>query len=320
MADIGIDINKAVELLKAGHLVGIPTETVYGLAANCFDAKAVVKVFEVKNRPTFDPLIAHVNDMDHMLQFVEEVPDKAISLAQKFWPGPLTLVLRKRNIIPDIVTSGLDTIAVRVPDHKLTRALLLKADFPLAAPSANPFGYVSPTSALHVADQLGDHIPYILDGGPCRVGIESTIIGFPETIPVIYRLGGISVERIEKEIGAVKIMPHSSSQPVSPGMLESHYAPMTPIYLGDIESNLDKFGSEGTGILPFRKSVEGVHSDFQYILSKTGNISDAATRLFSGLRHLDQLNLQRILSERVPEQGIGSAINDRLERASVANQ
>jgi L-threonylcarbamoyladenylate synthase len=320
LALIDTDIDKAIELLEKGDLVGIPTETVYGLAANCFNAKAVVRVFEVKRRPSFDPLIAHAADIDHMLQFVSDVPDKAFLLAEKFWPGPLTIVLKKKDIIPDIVTSGLDTVAVRVPNHPITKALLDKIDFPLAAPSANPFGYISPTTAEHVNDQLGDDVPYILEGGKCSVGIESTIVGFDNDEPVIYRLGGYTVEEIEEVIGVVKVQTHSTSRPASPGMLESHYAPTTPIILGNISENLTKFGVENTGVLSFINVYKEIEDPHQYTLSRSGDMSEAATRLFSGLRHLDQLNLQRILVEPVPDTGLGRAINDRLKRASSTDQ
>jgi len=320
LAEIGTDIQQAAHFLREGHLVGIPTETVYGLAANGLDARAVAKIFEVKQRPSFDPLITHVADIDQMLQFVAHVPEKARLLAERFWPGPLTLVLKKQSVVPDLVTSGLDTLAVRVPDHPLTKALLKEVDFPLAAPSANPFGYVSPTNAVHVNDQLGKYIPYILDGGDCQIGIESTIIGFSGDMPVIFRLGGFSVEKIKEVVGAVEVRLHSSSRPSSPGMLESHYAPMTRIFMGDIEQLLKHHGKEGSGILSFREAYTEVEPDCQFILSPAGSITEAATRLFSGLRQLDQLNLQRILTEPVPDEGLGRAINDRLKRASTINQ
>ncbi len=316
MAKLGTDIEYAINLLAAGELVGIPTETVYGLAANCYNDRAVAHIFAVKNRPSFDPLIAHTSSLDRVTQFVRQVPDKAQTLAEIFWPGPLTLVLPKKTLVPDIVTSGLDSVAVRVPDHPLTLQLLGAIDFPLAAPSANPFGYVSPTRASHVNDQLGDNIAYILDGGSCRVGIESTIIRFDTDMPVILRLGGVTVEEIQHVIGPVKIDAHAYDHPAAPGMLESHYSPFTTILMGNLHEMLNRFGPEGTGILAFNREIPKIETAFQYVLSPSSDIEEAATRLFSGLRSLDQLNLQRILCEPVPDVGLGKAINDRLRRAS----
>jgi L-threonylcarbamoyladenylate synthase len=201
MAEIGKEVNRASQLLREGQLVGIPTETVYGLAANALDADAVLRIFEAKGRPHFDPLIMHLPDADAVKVHVRDIPPMALQLMDAFWPGPLTLVLPKQSHVPDIVTSGLDTVAVRVPSHPMTQALLRQLDFPLAAPSANLFGHVSPTTAQHVNAQLGDRIPYILDGGATTVGLESTIVGFEEGIPTIYRLGGLGVEEIERVVG-----------------------------------------------------------------------------------------------------------------------
>ncbi|MES2733756.1 MAG: L-threonylcarbamoyladenylate synthase, partial [Bacteroidota bacterium] len=187
-ARIGTNISHAIDLLQQGEVVAIPTETVYGLAGNALNTKAVARIFSVKNRPTFDPLIIHTNSLEKVLQFVDEMPAQAKTLAQACWPGPLTLLLPRKDSIPDLVTSGLDTVAVRIPNHSLTLSLLEALEFPLAAPSANPFGYISPTTAEHVYNQLGKKIPYILDGGPCLVGIESTIVGFEDGEPTIYRL------------------------------------------------------------------------------------------------------------------------------------
>jgi len=317
LVEIGYDVQRAKTILEASGLVGIPTETVYGLAANCFDTQAVASIFEVKDRPSFDPLIVHVPDRKALDYFVEELPAKAEMLAKACWPGPLTLVLRKKPILPDIVTSGLDTVAVRVPDHPLTLELLQALDFPLAAPSANPFGYVSPTSAKHVAHQLGDKISYILDGGLCRVGVESTIVGFEDGMPTIYRPGGIALEDIEACIGTVKHMEHVSSNPVSPGMLKSHYAPGTKVLFGDIEKNLITIKDKTVGVITFCRQIEGVDPECQVILSENCDLKEAATQLFSGLRRLDALNLQYILCEPVPNEGLGRAINDRLRRAET---
>jgi L-threonylcarbamoyladenylate synthase len=230
LAITGTELNVAKEFLIKGELVAIPTETVYGLAGNALNEKAVLSIFEVKNRPAFDPLIIHTDSIDKVKEYVSVFPEKAQRLAEQFWPGPLTLLLPKKQIIPDLVTSGLDTVAVRIPKHPQLLELLAELSFPLAAPSANPFGYISPTNAEHVNQQLGDKIPYILDGGECEVGIESTIIGFEADDTVVYRLGGLAVEDIEKLVGPVMLMPHSTSDPKAPGMLKSHYAPRKPLY------------------------------------------------------------------------------------------
>jgi L-threonylcarbamoyladenylate synthase len=204
MAEIGRDIEKAKSLLMQGDLVAIPTETVYGLAGNALDPEAVALIFETKNRPSFDPLILHTSSIGRVEDFVSSFPEKLKILAESFWPGPLTLLLPRKSVVPDLVTSGLDRVAVRVPKHPLTLALLESLDFPLAAPSANPFGYISPTRPEHVEAQLGEKIPYILDGEACDVGLESTIVGLEEDEIVIYRLGGLEISAIEKLVGRSK--------------------------------------------------------------------------------------------------------------------
>ncbi|KEO75117.1 L-threonylcarbamoyladenylate synthase [Anditalea andensis] len=315
MAEIGKDIAKAKAILEAGGLVGIPTETVYGLAANALDAEAVAKIFEVKNRPEFDPLIIHVSSMQQVVKYTEGIHPILESLGTIFWPGPLTLLLPRKSIIPDLVTSGLDHVAVRVPQHPLTLGLLANLDFPLAAPSANPFGYISPTTAAHVDDQLGDMIPYVLDGGNSEVGLESTIIGLEEEQITIYRLGGVDVGDIEKIVGPVTIMSHSSSNPKSPGMLKSHYAPRKKVILGDIAKNLGVYKNEKIGILSFTSQYTGGQESF--VLSERGSYAEAAKNLFTALRFLDQADVSLILAELLPEENLGRAINDRLRRASV---
>lgn len=314
MAEIGSDLNKAIRLLEKGELVAIPTETVYGLAGNALDKEAVTKIFSVKNRPQFDPLIVHVPGLEHVGRYVEDVPEKAILLAEKFWPGPLTLVLRKKAIIPHLVTAGMDTVGIRCPNHKLTRELLVNLSFPLAAPSANPFGYVSPTTAQHVDEQLGEKISYILDGGTCPVGIESTIIGFEGGDPVVYRLGGLSLEEIETAIGAVALNAHSTSNPKAPGQLKSHYAPGKKVVVGNIEELLKEYDQQEIAVLSFSKNF---NIPFQFILSPTGRIDEAAQHLFTALRTLDKMPVKVILTEFVPENGLGRAINDRLKRAAA---
>jgi len=317
LARIGSDIKYAIELLNQQQLVGIPTETVYGLAGNAYDPIAVANIFKVKERPSFDPLIVHSSDLTRIREFVHEIPEKAEELANTFWPGPLTMILRKKAIIPDLVTSGLETVAVRIPNHNDTLKLLERIDFPLAAPSANPFGYVSPTTAAHVNKQLGDKIPYVLDGGACTVGIESTIVSFDGDDTTVLRIGGCTIESIERIVGKVKVSPHSNSNPMAPGMMDSHYSPLTPISIGNIDQLIAHNLGKSIGILSFNKVYEKVEDSHQYVLSKKSDLDEAATRLFTGLRHLDTLNLQLILSEYVPGEGLGRAINDRLKRAEA---
>jgi L-threonylcarbamoyladenylate synthase len=314
MAEIGTNLFKAKEILDSGDVVGIPTETVYGLAANALNPAAVARIFEVKKRPTFDPLIVHVRDLQQASEYVTTIPPLAFQLASKFWPGPLTLVLEKKAIIPDLVTSGMNTVAIRCPDHAVTKSLLDLLDFPLAAPSANPFGYVSPTTAQHVDDQLGNEIQYIIDGGPCLVGIESTIVGFENDRPVIYRIGGLQIERIEDLIGSVKVMTHSTSNPKAPGQLASHYAPRKKVVIGKFEELLQKYPAHSCGILSFNKDF---NSPYQFILSPTGSLSEAAQNLFKALRLFDEMPVDFILTELLPGEGLGRAINDRLRRASA---
>lgn len=314
---IGTDIERAIELLHANELVAIPTETVYGLAGNAFSDVAVAKIFAAKNRPAFDPLIVHTSHYERITELVLDIPSPAQKLAAAFMPGPITLLLPKRERIPDIVTAGSTIVAVRVPDHPLTLQLLRALDFPLAAPSANPFGYISPTRAGHVARQLGDRISYILDGGPCAVGLESTIVGFPEGQPTVFRKGGIAVEDIEAQIGPVQVREHSSSNPQAPGMLKSHYAPGVPVLLGDIPQLLEQHAGKRIGLLTFQNQYKEVPEEHQVVLSSAGDLTEAARHLFSGLRYLDQLPLDLIIAEPVPERGLGRAINDRLRRAAA---
>lgn len=315
MAQIGTDLQAAKAYLEAGNVVGIPTETVYGLAGNALNPDAVLSIFRVKNRPSFDPLIVHTDSLHKLSQFVTHIPDAARLLAEACWPGPLTLLLPRRASIPDLVTSGLPSVAVRIPNHPLTLRLLASLDFPLAAPSANPFGYISPTTAAHVADQLGDQIPYILDGGPAQVGLESTIVGFDEAIPTIYRLGGMAPQLIESLIGPVAIRTHSTSNPQAPGMLSSHYAPRKPLVL--LQPGTSPPPGHRTAALAFRHPFGGLSDAHQRVLSPTGDLAEAAKNLFAALRSLDAPDVDIIYAELLPNLGLGQAMNDRLRRASV---
>ena len=319
MAQIGKDIDLAKSFLEQGQLVGIPTETVYGLAGNALNPESVALIFETKNRPAFDPLILHTSSMDRVSDFVTEFPEKLLTLAEYVWPGPLTLLLPRKSIVPDLVTSGLDRVAVRVPKHPLTLALLETLDFPLAAPSANPFGYISPTSPAHVNAQLGEKIPYILDGGPCEVGLESTIVGMEGAEIVIYRLGGLEIAEIEKLVGPVKIKDHSSSNPQAPGLLESHYSPRKPFVLGNLKDLIGEHLEKKTdfAVLSFSDYYAEVSTGNQIALSPNKNLHEAAKNLFAAMRKLDEGKADLILAELLPEEGLGRAINDRLKRAAV---
>ncbi|MGK7390428.1 MAG: L-threonylcarbamoyladenylate synthase [Candidatus Cyclobacteriaceae bacterium M2_1C_046] len=320
MAEIGKDIAKARMHLKKGDLVAIPTETVYGLAANAFNPDAVAQVFKAKNRPEFDPLIVHISSLKDLHTITENIPEKAITLAKALWPGPLTLLLSKKNIISDLVTAGMERVAVRIPAHPLITELLNNIDFPLVAPSANPFGYISPTNAHHVDDQLGDKIPYILDGGECKVGIESTIVGFENEKTIIYRLGGVSKEKIEQLIGETEVMAQSTSNPKAPGMLKSHYAPRKKIILGDLPTLIKEWEGHKIGVLSFKETFLANAEIKQVKLAPDGKMETAAKALFSSLRQLDQEDVEVILAEEVPDYGLGRAINDRLRRAAAPKE
>ena len=314
MAEIGTDLLKAKTFLEHGELVAIPTETVYGLAGNALNTSAVAKIFSVKDRPWFDPIIVHVHDLEHAKSYVQEIPEQAILLAKHFWPGPLTLLLNRQSIIPDLVTSGLSTVGIRCPNHSITRDLLKSLSFPLAAPSANPFGYISPTRPEHVNEQLGNKISYILDGGVCSIGIESTIVGFENNHPMVYRLGGLTVESIEALVGKVSVQLHVSYDPTAPGQMKSHYAPTKKVILGILPDLLKKYNPNNAGVLSFQVDYK---MKYQFILAPSGKIDEAAQNLFIGLRLLDKMPVDIILAEMAPEIGLGRAINDRLIRSAA---
>ncbi|MES2567152.1 MAG: L-threonylcarbamoyladenylate synthase [Bacteroidota bacterium] len=317
MAEIGNNISTAKNFLEKQQLVAIPTETVYGLAANALDPIAIARIFEAKERPTFDPLIVHISDLNEVQNYVTYIHPSLLKLAQKFWPGPLTLLLPKKINIPDLVTSGLDRVGVRVPNHPLTLELLRSLNFPLAAPSANPFGYISPTKAEHVQRQLSDKITYILDGGDCGVGLESTIVGEEDGEIIIYRLGGLSLEEIETVVGKVSVQLNQSSNPKAPGQLKSHYAPTKPFYLGDLKSLQKTYSGKKIGALVFGEQNYFDANVLIKNLSPNKNFEEAAINLFSFLRELDESDVDVIICELVREQGLGLAINDRLRRAAA---
>lgn len=313
----GKDLSRAAELLQNGELVAIPTETVYGLAANALNPAAVLKIYETKGRPTFNPLIVHVHSASDFSKYASEVPELVKTLAEKFSPGPITFVLPKKSIIPDIVTGGGDTVALRVPGHPITLKLLSQLDFPLAAPSANPFGYISPVNAMHVADQLDGLIPYILDGGPSIIGVESTVVTVENNKLIVLRLGGVSVEDLKDVAGEVEMRINSSSDPKSPGQLKSHYAPKIPLRLGNMEELLKEYPAKKKALLSFTQKYSAENIIAEEILSPSGDLNEAARNLFIALRKLDNSEAEMILAEKFPDHGLGSAINDRLERAAA---
>jgi len=322
MARVITDVSTAAAALQRGELVAFATETVYGLGGVALWPETVARIFEVKGRPTFDPLIVHVPDLAAVCQWVTAVPPLAAQLAEKFWPGPLTLVLPKAALIPDLVTSGLMSVAVRIPQHPLALELLREVGLPVAAPSANLFGRVSPTTAAHVQDQLGDRIEWILDGGPCAVGVESTVLAIPDSgPPTLLRPGGVSLEEIEDLVGPVRLLAETTEEEpcratfaqLAPGTLPQHYAPETPISLADL-SRPPPVGR--WGVIAFQHCPHPERYVAVEVLSARGNLSEAAAQLFAALRRLDSRGLDGILTERFPEEGLGRAINDRLRRAA----
>ncbi|MDQ3049925.1 MAG: L-threonylcarbamoyladenylate synthase [Bacteroidota bacterium] len=314
----GSDISMAAGFLKQGQLVAIPTETVYGLAGNALNEDVVLNIFRTKNRPQFDPLIVHVGGIEEVNKYAMNIPDVAYELMKKFWPGPLTILLQKKQSIPDLVTSGLPTVALRMPNHPMTLALLQQLNFPLAAPSANPFGYISPTTANHVSDQLSGKIPYILDGGACQVGIESTIIGFENNQCIVYRLGGMDIDKIRKITGTVLVSDAENPIPNAPGMLKSHYAPSRPVYFGDLHQLMKKWHASNCAFLCFTgEGYDFPTGNHIYKLSPQGNLDEAAKHLFTALRDFDKSDAELLLAEKFPDKGLGMAINDRLMRAAA---
>lgn len=318
-------IAEAARILKAGGLVAFPTETVYGLGADARDGRAVAKIFAAKGRPRFNPLIVH-GDSCAGLEPYAQFDERARHLASRFWPGPLTLILplRPDSSLSDLVTAGLDTVAVRVPDHPVARALIRAAGMPLAAPSANRSGTLSPTAPHHVAESLGDAVPLILAGGATRYGLESTVLDLTSAAPVIARPGAVSAEEIAEILGCtVTYDTQAKERPISPGQLLRHYAPDLPLRLNAVEVATDE-ALLGFGSMKFMGIRGGgfardLPPESFYNLSEQGDLLEAASRLFAGLRTLDRSGKKRIAVMAVPEKGIGIAINDRLRRAAAAH-
>lgn len=313
-AKIRENIVKAADLIREGELVAFPTETVYGLGADGLNPIAAAKIFEVKNRPAFNPLILHISELQ-MLDVIAEIKnEKAEHLIKKFWPGPLTLVLPKKEIVPEIITSGHDTVAVRMPANQTALDLISLSGTPIAAPSANTFGQLSPTTAQHVEKQLGKKVELILDGGKTSIGVESTILQIECSEIFLLRPGGLSVEDIENEIGHVKIKTGNAVNPNSPGQLPFHYSPLIPtLFLN--EKNYRQNEGKKIGILFFKEPKAGFECYSTKILSSKGDMREAAANLFSALHEFEKENVEVILMEEVEEAGLGKAIMDRMRKA-----
>ena len=322
---LGTDVAHAAALLRAGELVAIPTETVYGLAGHGLRADSLHRIFTAKGRPLSNPLILHFAHPEALAGYVltERIPPAAHRLLAAFSPGPLTLLLpRNPALVPDLVTAGLPDVAVRIPAHPLVQNLLAQLDFPLAAPSANPFGYISPTQAAHVLRQLGGRIPYILDGGPSQAGIESTVVGFgPAGEPVVYRPGVLSLEMLQavEPTTRLRSAAEKARPAASPGLLPYHYAPHTPLQLfGPGLTTVPAHDPATTGAITLREPLPGLPRSQQVVLSPgRGDLAEAAHGLYAALHHLDALGLRLLLAERLPETGLGAALNERLEKAAA---
>lgn len=312
---IGKDIAHAAELLLSGQVIGMPTETVYGLAGIATDERAVTDIFRIKNRPHFDPLICHLHSIDQVSDYTGEIHPKLQSVMERHMPGPVTVLLDRLPIIPDLITSGLPRVAIRLPEHPVARELLKAVNRPLAAPSANPFGYISPTTAQHVVDQLGDKIPYVLDGDSCDVGVESTIVGVEDDHLVVYRKGGLPIESLYSIDPDLIVNSHSDSNPSAPGMLKSHYAPRKKVL---IIKDIGQIDWTRSGFISFDTITSSIPEQYQRALSMSGDYSQAARGLFRAMRELDAIDdIDTIYVDLLPEEDLGRAINDRLRRAAA---
>jgi len=322
------DLARAARAIRDGLLVAIPTETVYGLGADAWNPRALARVFAAKKRPSFDPLIVHVAEPAGVDEVADAGSPLARTLMERFWPGPLTLVLPKRPRVPDLATSGLPTVAVRCPANIVARDIIRRAGVPVAAPSANPFGYLSPTRAEHVAAQLGDRVDFIVDGGRCPVGVESTVLDLSSDPPLVLRPGGLPVEFLAELVPGLEVFDRATTSPRAPGQLPSHYAPARPLQL--VESGgLDGVypgppSADGAVALCFgRASADRIRESGRFArvvdLSPDGDLVEAAAALFDVLHELDAGPWTSLWAERLPPEGLGRAVNDRLYKASVKN-
>ncbi len=311
-------IATAAALLSDGEVIAIPTETVYGLAGNMYNENAVAKIYELKKRPKQNPLIVHVANIQAATPLIKDFPPKLLLLAEKLLPGPLTLLLNKSDLVPNSITAGSNRVAIRVPAHPLAVELLKMIDFPLVAPSANPYTRISPTKVKHVQAYFGSALKFILDGGDCTIGLESTIVGMEDNQPLIYRQGVISKQEIENIIGPVGNYNAISSTMPTPGLAPRHYAPQTETILTEREK-IEAIFESGMAVLVFQEGISSIPIEAQYVLSENGSLAEAAKNLYRILHDLDHKRFKSILCEMLPDIGAGSAINDRLRRASYKN-
>ncbi len=309
------DLAVAAKAIKSGLLVAFPTETVYGLGADGFNSRAVAKIFEAKKRPSFNPLILHIPDKSFLAEISTCRNSEVELLVDKFMPGPLTLVLPKNKNVPEIVSAGNPTVGVRIPANDIALDFISLTGTAIAAPSANMFGMLSPTNARHVAEQLGERIDFIVDGGDCNVGVESTIIEFDGENFFLLRYGGLPIERIEKVLKRKIPFKSDAIKPNSPGQLKSHYAPSIPVAFVD-EVDLSRVKNNSTGIILFDGRRNFGKFKRTLILSGNSNFEEASANLFKFLHQLENENLELILVEKVPEEGLGRAIMDRLIKAT----
>lgn len=314
---ITVNTQLAKSILEKDGVIGFPTETVYGLAGNAFSEKAIFSIFQLKNRPFNNPLIVHIGSIHQLEGIVREIPPKAIKLINQFWPGPLTLLLKKSLKINDLVTAGQDTVAVRMPNHPLALDLLNSIDFPLVAPSANPYQSISPTAPEHVDSYFGNDIPLILDGGPCNKGLESTIVGFEGEEVIVYRLGALTLEDLESCVGTVQEKNNNHEQVKSPGMAKKHYSPKTPLLCSSfIRIDVQKYVSKKIAVVCFDDLYDLEPNDRLKSYSFYGDLQNASTNLYGLLHDLDSQKFDLILVEKFPDLGLGKTLNDRLQRAS----
>ena len=321
------DIQKAAAILRAGGLVAIPTETVYGLGADGLNPAAVENIFRAKGRPQDNPLILHVPDDTWLVRYCQDIPETAYVLTKRFWPGPLTLILPRKPAVPDVVTAGLDTVGMRCPDHPLTRAIIAAAGVPVAAPSANTSGKPSPTTAAHVLDDMGGKIDAVVDGGPCAVGVESTIVDLTCTPPRLLRPGGVTLEQLREVLGAVDVDPAVrrlmgvGEQPRAPGMKYRHYAPKAPVTVvtGDPAAGAAWIAAhlgEKSGVICFEESAARFPGHIVGSIGPAGDKAEQARRVFDALRAFDATDVTEIFAQCPGEEGIGLAVSNRLNKAA----
>jgi L-threonylcarbamoyladenylate synthase len=311
------NITQAADFLTQNQLVAIPTETVYGLAAKATSLEAIGNIYTVKNRPSFNPLILHIGHANSIEQYAYTNANSQ-ALIQAFMPGPFTILLPKKNTVNDVLTAGSHKVALRIPQHPMALSLLQQLPFALVAPSANPSGYVSPTSAAHVLQGLQGKIPFILDGGQCQIGLESTIVETTDNNTIIvHRYGAITAQEIAEVLPNAIITTKNNQQINSPGQLKSHYATLTPLSMGNVQQFINQHQQYKIAVISLQNSYQNIAPQHQYILSPDGNVNQAAQRLFAAMRLIDTLGYDYIIAEEFPKQGIGLAINDRLIRAQA---